>query len=67
MPFGHEITIQQKLNELRREMALRRNVYPGMIRSGRMTQTHADRHMAVLAAIIADYEKLQQDEEPKLL
>jgi len=49
------ITTEDKRAVLRREIAMRRRVYPGWVRAGRMTQAEADREMAVMTAILADY------------
>lgn len=46
----HKPSLQQQIAELRREMALRRNVHPRMIASGRMRQGEADLAMARMQA-----------------
>lgn len=55
-------TLQDKLAELRRELVLRRNVYPWMVRSGRLKQADADRQIGILREIIRDYERMMQIE-----
>ena len=45
----------EKLNEALREIAQRRRVYPRLIVAGKMTQAQADRQMAIMQAIAADY------------
>lgn len=50
------ITREQKITELRREIATRKRVYPGWIRAGRIEQAAADHRVAVLEAILLDYE-----------
>ena len=52
-----EITTADKIKCLRREIAMRKNVYPKWIESGRMTQEAADREIAVMQAIHDDYSK----------
>jgi hypothetical protein len=48
-------TREEKLKEIAREIALRRNVYPKAIASGRMTKDQADRHLAIMTEIAKDY------------
>lgn len=55
------ITTEDKRRCLKREIAMRKSVYPGWIASGRMTRAQADREIAVMEAILADYQ------EPDLL
>ena len=49
------ITTQMKRDCAEREVRMRRRVYPRWIEAGRMTQEQADREIAVMAAIAADY------------
>lgn len=50
------ITTRHKLNEIRRELAQRRRVYPRLVADGRLPQAQADRQTRVLEAIARDYE-----------
>ena len=52
------ISEADKLECVRREIAMRRRVYYNRVRSGLMTQAHADREIAIMEAIEADYAKL---------
>jgi hypothetical protein len=52
-----KFTFQEKLSEVKREIAMRKNVYPQFIARGRLTQEQADRHIAVMSAIADDYER----------
>lgn len=45
-----------KIKVLRREIAMRRAVYAGKVTLGRMTLEQADREIAVMVAILNDYE-----------
>ena len=45
-----EITLQDQISEVGRELGLRRNVYPKFVASKRMTQAEADWHIARLDA-----------------
>lgn len=48
-------TRAQKRDEALREVGMRRRCYPGWVRQGRMTQEDADRSIALMEAIAADY------------
>jgi hypothetical protein len=48
---------EQKLKAVERELALRKQVYPGSVKLGRMKQTEADFQIAVMEEIAADYRK----------
>jgi hypothetical protein len=50
-------TYAEKLAEARREVAMRKNVYPHHVARGKMTQEAADRHLAIMQEIVTDYEK----------
>jgi hypothetical protein len=44
-------SVAQQLEEIERELALRRNVYPRMVVTHKMRQSVADFHMARLEAV----------------
>jgi hypothetical protein len=44
-----------KLRCIEREIAMRKTVYPKWVASGRMKQDKADREIAVMESIAADY------------
>jgi hypothetical protein len=44
-----------KIAELKREIALREQVYPGSVKMKRMTQSESDQRIATMKAILADY------------
>ena len=50
------ITIADKLQELKREQHMRKGVYPYWVRCKKIKQDTADHRLAVLQAIIDDYE-----------
>lgn len=60
--FGHgqpeaaRIPHRDKLAEVRRELALRRRVYPKWVEAGQLGQAQADRQLAALEAIESDYD-----------
>lgn len=48
-----EITIQDMIGEVERELRLRQTVYPRRISERKMRQSEADRHMALMRAVLA--------------
>lgn len=52
---GERIKFPAKLAELRRELGMRKNVYPRLVGDGKISQQVADTRMAVLESIIEDY------------
>jgi hypothetical protein len=46
------ITHEQMLAELRRELAMRQRVYPSWVQQGKITQVAADHRIAVMASLI---------------
>ena len=59
-------TIGTKIRCIKRELAMRRRVYPRRVKSGRMTQALADRQIAIMESILQDYEQEQSEREPEL-
>jgi hypothetical protein len=55
-------TASQKLEAVDRELAYRRRVYARRIEQGQMTQSLADRQIAIFEAIKADYETAAEKE-----
>ena len=53
---SERITKFEKIACLKRELALRRNVYRQRVARGAMKQEDADRELAVMTAILSDYE-----------
>ena len=58
-------TDRDKADEAKREVAMRRRVYPRWVQDGRMKQADADRKIAVMEAIAADYRERAETEEQK--
>jgi len=54
-PMTEPITALDKLNELDREVAMRRRVYDRFIKDGRMTVPEAARKIGIMQAIAEDY------------
>ncbi len=57
------VTTELKVRALKREIAMRRAVYPARIRRGEMRPSEAEREIAVMEAILADYEPREQQRE----
>jgi len=60
--IGREISTAEKLAEIRTERSFRSRVYERLIHQGKMTRAQADRRIAILDAIIADYLREQKAE-----
>lgn len=56
------MTIEEKLKELRRELALRRMVYPSFVAKGMLKPDDAAWQIAVMEEIITDYQRLARIE-----
>lgn len=52
---GERMMHSAKLSELRRELAMRKNVYPRLLSAGKLTQKAADEQVAALESIVEDY------------
>jgi len=57
------VSTADKVACLRRELALRRNVYAHRVKRRLMDPAQADREIEVMAEILADYESVQADNE----
>lgn len=44
-------TVRELIGEVRREIRMRRSVYPKWVRSGRMEQVEADRQIELMEAV----------------
>ncbi|MBK6800322.1 MAG: hypothetical protein IPG83_02225 [Novosphingobium sp.] len=55
-------TADEKLAAVRRDLNMRRRVYPRWVSNGKMNQAKADEETAVMEAIVADYERQVQGE-----
>lgn len=50
------VTIEDKIEEVRRELDLRKRNYPRWIEMGRMSKAKATRQIAIMETILHDYE-----------
>jgi hypothetical protein len=56
-----EFTTDEKIAEIKRELAMRNRVYPRMVAKGQMTTAQSMHRVAVLAAVMRDYEAKAAD------
>ena len=57
------ITDTDKLECAQRELMMRKRVYPNRVLTHRMTQREMDRELAMMAAIVLDYEQRAAKEQ----
>jgi hypothetical protein len=60
------ITAEDKLQCVIRELGYRHRVYPRLVGKGKMSQTQADRETKLMEAIVQDYRRVSQVREPGL-
>ena len=58
-----EVTFREKLACVERELAMRRNVYPKWVKSGRMKADSAEHQIRAMEAVVEDYRKAWRDAE----
>lgn len=56
----------EKAQEMKRELGMRRHVYPKKVADGKMQQAAADRLIALAEDMLADYERLAAADAPDL-
>ena len=52
------ITVEDEIQELEREVALRKRVYPRWVAAGKMTKAKADRQIAVMQSAVERLKEL---------
>lgn len=60
------ITISQQVACVRREISMRKRVYPRWVQAEKMTQAQADEQLACMEAVRETLEKLQADEKARV-
>jgi hypothetical protein len=63
MPMTESISIADQIAEVKRELALRKTVYPHLIYKGRLTQSQADQQMASMGAVLDTLLRLSGSDE----
>lgn len=53
------VPIERQIAEVRRELAMRRRVYPRWVSAGRMAQDEADKFIAAMEAVQGTLERLR--------
>jgi len=61
-----KFTFAEQLKEARREVAMRKSVYPRWIAARRMTETKAAEQIALMEAIAATLEPLAEQEQEQI-
>ena len=56
------IDLADQLKEARRELALRKHVYPGFIKRGKLTEGQADYAIAAMEAIVQTLARLDAEQ-----
>lgn len=56
------VSIERQLKAARRELAMRKSVYPGRVKAGKMTQEAAADETEAMAAIVETLERLDAAE-----
>lgn len=56
-------TILEQIAEVKRELALRKNVYPAFVARGKMDQAEADQHLTRLSAACTSLEFLRDNRD----
>jgi hypothetical protein len=54
-------SLAQQIEEIEREIRLRREVYPRMVSNGRMKKSVADYHLARMVAVLGTLQTLQKE------
>jgi len=62
-----QITLQQQIDAVAREIRMRESVYPRWVAAKKMSQDKADHEIAAMKAVAATLMGLQAVQEPKLL
>lgn len=60
--MADKVSLTAQIGEVKREIALRRSVYPGLVSRGKMRQAEADLHIAYMTAVLDTLEWLRLHE-----
>jgi len=58
--------LREQITEVKRELSMRRRVYPAWVANGRISQAEADLHMERMTAVLVTLEGLWDAEHPRL-
>lgn len=59
-----EVSLQDQIKCIRRELAMRESAYPKWVRAGRMKQENADRELARMTAVLGTLQRLDPNYKP---
>lgn len=62
MAESGKVTLTAQIGEVKRELALRRGVYPGFVAARKMRQAEADLHLEYMGAVLDTLEWLRLHE-----
>jgi hypothetical protein len=57
-----EISLNQQIEEVKREIDMRKRVYPNLVRNGKMRQAEADYHAQRMEAVLDTLQALRSGE-----
>ena len=60
------VPLDRQIACVRREVSMRRHVYPRWVANGKMTQEEADRQVEAMEAAQATLERLRDDEQARV-
>lgn len=60
--IGPKRSLVAQIAEIRREIALRERVYPGLVARGKMRQVEADEHMVLIGNVLETLKRLQGED-----
>ncbi len=63
--FVQQITIDEQINEVKREIAMRNKVYPKWIESGSLPKTKADFQILAMEAVLISLQELAKKTAPQ--
>ena len=63
--FVGQITIDEQIAEVKREIAMRKKVYPKWIEAGSMQKTKADFQILVMEAVLISLQEIAKQKAPQ--
>jgi hypothetical protein len=60
------ITIERQIAAVRREITMRKRVYPRWVSNGKMSERNADDELTAMEAVLATLERVKAAEKPEL-
>ncbi len=63
--FSQQITIDEQINEVKREIAMRQKLYPKWIEAGSLEKTKADFQILAMAAVLISLQAVAREKAPQ--